>query len=77
MLEVRNYSIDILRFLSICAVVMIHVWSMIDPLRDSSYVAHLLADVSRWCVPVCWDVKQAKDSINTNIHHNQRQWISA
>ena len=46
----RNYPLDILRFLSICAVVMIHVASMVEPLHDS-FFAQIAADMSRWCVP--------------------------
>lgn len=31
---------------------MIHVYSKVEPLRDYSAIAHIFADMSRWCVPV-------------------------
>ena len=47
----RNYSIDMLRIVAMCAVVMIHVYSYFPCLIGSS-VARICADLSRWAVPV-------------------------
>ncbi len=47
----RNYSIDILRIIAMCAVVMIHVYANFPSyLADS--IAKIYADFSRWAVPV-------------------------